>query len=95
MVVTVRTAPAPGGIGVSVTIGAELDTSSIVIAVVLLALFWPAGVIVGWLGYDDFTKRRTYAFQQFWQALGAAAVPSPYGVNPPPAPPAGFPGTFG
>ena len=95
--VSTRVMAVSGGTSVEVTVGAELDTSSIVILVVLLVLFWPVALVLGYLGYDDFTKRRAYAMHMVWQNLAAAAgtQPSMYGVNAPPRGPAGFGGGFG
>ena len=96
-VVSTRAMAVQGGTTVEVTVGAELDTTSIVILVVLLVLFWPVAVVLGYLGYDDFTKRRAYAMHLAWQHLAAAsgAQPSVYGVQAQPRGPGGFGGGYG
>jgi hypothetical protein len=93
--VTVRMQPAQGGTAVQVQIGAELDTTSIVILVVCVLLFWPVAAVLGYMGYDDFQKRRTAIMYAIWQNLGAGpppGPPSPFGVAPPPG---GFSGQYG
>ncbi len=80
--VLLNAAAAQGGTGVQITIGAELDTTGWVLFILAAVFFWPAAVLIGFLAYDDFNKRRQYALQVFWSQLGAPAAPSPYGVRP-------------
>jgi hypothetical protein len=86
--ITVQTMPAPGGTGVQITTGAEVDQTGMVLFIVAAVLLWPVAVIVGFLAYDDFNKRRQYALQMIWSQLGAPMAPmaptqpGPYGVRP-------------
>ncbi|HEY1695738.1 MAG TPA: hypothetical protein VGG39_26400 [Polyangiaceae bacterium] len=85
--VMVQAMPAPGGTAVQITIGAEVDTTGWILFVVCCVFFWPAAALIGFLGYDDFNKRRQYALQVFWSQLGAPPMqppmPGPYGMVPP------------
>jgi hypothetical protein len=81
LLVSVQMMPAPGGMGVQITTGAEVDQNGWIILIVLLVFFWPAALLVGYLGYDDFNKRRQVIHQQIWAQLGAPAMPGPYGVR--------------
>jgi hypothetical protein len=93
--VSVRMQPSPGGTSVQLQVGAELETMSIVILVVCVLLFWPIALVLGYLAYDDFQKRRAAMMYAIWTALGAGPPPaptSPYGVKPPPG---GFSGPYG
>lgn len=94
-----RIAPGQGGTSIELRVGAELDTTMMVVFIVVTLFFWPAGLIIGWLAYDDFTKRRVLIFQSIWQQLGANPLPAPgyYGMGGPPPgpPPGGFSGHYG
>jgi hypothetical protein len=81
LLVSVQTMPGPGGLGVQITTGAEVDQTGWILLCVMLVFFWPAALVVGYLGYDDFNKRRQIVHQQIWGMLGAGAPPSPYGVR--------------
>jgi hypothetical protein len=95
--VAVRLFPGQGGTMAEVRVGAEVDTTSLVIFGVLFFFFFPAAVLVGYLAYDDFQKRRTGMIHAIWQNLGAGppafhggGQPG-YGAPPPGYPPPGNP----
>jgi hypothetical protein len=96
--IVVRAAPTQGGTSVEIRLGAEIESSWIAIYIVMVLLFWPIALILGYMGYDEFQKKRTMMFQGIWQNLGGPQQqPSGYGVGAPPGgPPAGgFSGHFG
>ncbi len=93
--VTVRTMTTPDGTSVSVTVGAQVDQTGLIIFVVLCFIFLPAAVILAVVAYNDFTSRRVAVMESVFGRLSAAtgkpALPvafgPPQGGYPPPAAP--------
>jgi hypothetical protein len=81
--VTVETVPTPDGTGVRITIGAEVDSTGWVLFILAAVFMWPAAVIIGFLAYDDFNKKRLATLQMIWAQVGAAMPPGPYGARQP------------
>jgi hypothetical protein len=83
----VRMTDRGGTIEISLHGYGEFDQSSMVVAIVLLILFWPAAAVLAYLAYDGIQRRfRTLAQHVWWQlppVQQAYAAQPPYGGQPP------------
>lgn len=85
--VFIRAVPSPQGTVLEVRVGAQVDSTMMVVFIVLMVFFWPAGLICGFLAHGDFTSKRNFLLHATWQALTAQLGPATttaYGYMIPP-----------
>jgi hypothetical protein len=88
--VTVYAMPSAQGTTIQMSVGADLDQSSMIMFVLCLVLFWPAAAVLGYLAHSDFETKRRAFYMQFWQHMGQSlgapmqALPAPGFAHPQP-----------
>jgi hypothetical protein len=85
--IVVRAMPSAQGTVLEVRVGAQLDSTMLVLGILLMVFFWPAGLVCGFLAHGDFTAKRAMLIHNIWQALSAQlgpATPTAYGYMVPP-----------
>jgi hypothetical protein len=86
--VTVTVIPAQGGHFVDISIGTEFDQSSMVLAIILLVIFWPILALLAFFAYQGFEQRAGYMLATLRSVLApyAGANPGAPGAYYPPGP---------
>lgn len=67
--------PGPQGAQVQIAYAAKPTQTAIITGIVLFVLFWPALLLLAWLAYSEFVRRRTAIFPAVWQAIAPPALP--------------------
>ncbi len=85
--VFVRAVPSPQGTVLEVRVGAQVDSTMMIVFIVLMVFFWPAGLVCGFLAHGDFTTKRNFLLHATWQSLTTQLGPATataYGYMIPP-----------
>jgi len=85
--VSLMVMPVQGGFYVDANVSAEFDTTGLVLGALALFFFFPLGVVLGILGYQDFTNRQAQLFYAIWSSVSIHIAQPQYAA--PPAPQAG------
>jgi hypothetical protein len=59
------------GFFVDLRVSADLDSTAIIILVVAVILFWPAALVLAFLGYQDFQNRASVVMSSIWAPLSS------------------------